>query len=62
MIKPISEKIAIVKGKEIKLTLFSLINDKFDLFKKNGQVAPKCVSAKINIVKKIKYVSNFGTV
>ena len=33
---------------------------KFDLFKKKGQVAPKCGSAKIRIVKKIKYNSYPG--
>ena len=43
----------------IKLILFSLIKLWLVLFKKNGHVAPKSGSAKINIVVNINNVSKF---
>ena len=57
---PRKQNIQIIIGNDTKVILFSLINLKFELLKKNGQVAPKWVSAKNKIVKKIKKVSNWG--
>ena len=47
-------------GKKIYLIFLFFISVKFDLFKKKGQVAPKCVSARINNVVKIKIFSYWG--
>ena len=57
-INPNKDEAAINNGNDIKLTLFSLINFAFALFRKNGHVAAKCVSAKNKIVK--NYVELFG--
>ena len=59
-INPNKDEVAINNGNDIKLTLFSLINFAFALFRKNGHVAAKCVSAKNKIVKKIKKISKSG--
>jgi hypothetical protein len=40
-IKPINDTIAIIIGKEIRVILFSLINDLLTLCRKNGHVAAK---------------------
>ena len=45
---------------KIKDILFSLMWSEFVLFKKKGQVAPKCGSANNKIVKNIKLVSKLG--
>ena len=61
-VNPINDKVIITKGKNINGILFSFKKVEFDLFKKKGHVAPKCVSAKISTVKNIKYSSNSGAI
>jgi hypothetical protein len=39
--KPNKEAVAIIKGKDINVIRFSLINFAFALLRKNGHVAPK---------------------
>ena len=53
----VKQKILRAIGPRMYLILMFFISAKFDLFKKKGQVAPKCGSARINSVAKIKIFS-----
>ena len=60
--KLIKQRKTIMIGIAIKAIFFEIMWSKFTLSKKNGHVAPKWVSAKRNIVKIIRWVSNWGNV